>query len=216
LFRIWRTALTCRLKQIHDLGIELRSSSFCQLRKRHIYRKRGTIDTIRGHSVKRIGHRDDASAQRNALAFETIRVARAIPPLVMMPDRVNAESVGLETADDLGADGRVLLNLLSFLVAQLSWLFQGSIPRANFAQVVNMGRGDDGFGSYTGNLGHRAKDGADMLCNPDRVAVGVWVAPFQGVGQSLHGDPGLLVRLPNTSEGRMRAKQHRYDEQDDR
>jgi len=62
------------LKQIHDLWIELRSSSFRQLGKRHIYRKRRTIDTIRGHSVERIGHRDDASAQRNALALETIWV----------------------------------------------------------------------------------------------------------------------------------------------
>jgi len=67
--------LISRLKQIHDLWIELRSSSFRQLGKRHVYRKRGTIDAIRGHGVERIGHRDDASAQRNALAFETIRVS---------------------------------------------------------------------------------------------------------------------------------------------
>ncbi len=69
------TILICRLKKIHDLRVELRSSPFRQLGKRHIYRKRGTIDTIRGHSVERIGHRDDASAQRNALALETIRVS---------------------------------------------------------------------------------------------------------------------------------------------
>jgi hypothetical protein len=75
LFRSCRTALICRLKQIHDLWIELRSSSLRQLGKRHIYRKRGTIDAIRGHSVKRISHRDDASAQRNPLALETIRVS---------------------------------------------------------------------------------------------------------------------------------------------
>jgi hypothetical protein len=75
-----------------------------------------------------------------------------------------------------------------------------------------MSRGDNGFGSGTRNLGHRAKDCADMLCNPDRVSVGVWITPFQGVGQSLHGDPGFVVRLPDTSEGRMRAEQHRHDE----
>ena len=123
MFRTCGTALICLLKKIHDLGVELCSSPFRQLGKRYIYRKRGTIDTIRGHSVKRIGHRDDASAQRNALAFETIRVACAIPPLVMMPDRVDTEFVGLETTDDLGADGRVLLNLLTFLVTQLRWLY---------------------------------------------------------------------------------------------
>jgi two-component system KDP operon response regulator KdpE len=69
------TILICRLKQFNDLWIELRSSSFRQFRKRHVYRKRGAIDTIRGHSVERISHRDDASAQRNALALETIRVS---------------------------------------------------------------------------------------------------------------------------------------------
>ncbi len=69
------TILICRLKKIHDLGVELCSSPFRQLGKRHINRKRGTIDTIRGHSIERIGHRDDASAQRNALALETIRVS---------------------------------------------------------------------------------------------------------------------------------------------
>jgi len=51
-----------------------------------------------------------------------------------------------------------------------------------------------------------------MLCNPDRVSVGVRIAPFQGVGQSLHGDAGLVVRLLDTPEGGMRAEQHRYDE----
>ncbi|MDF2757802.1 MAG: DNA-binding response regulator, partial [Thermomicrobiales bacterium] len=192
--------LKCRLKQIHDLGVELRSSSFRQLGNRHIYRKRGTIDTIRRHGVKRIGHGDDASAQRNALALETIRVSRTVPPLMMVPDGIDAVFVGLETADDVGADGRVLLDLLTFLVAQLPWLFQGAIPRANLAQVVDMSRGDDGFGSGRRNLGHRAKNCADMLCNPDRVTVGVGIAPFQGVGQSLHGDPSLVVRLLDTPE----------------
>jgi len=55
--------------------IELRPSSLPQLGKRHIDWKRRTIDTIRGHSVERIGHRDDASAQRNALALETVWVS---------------------------------------------------------------------------------------------------------------------------------------------
>jgi hypothetical protein len=42
---------------------------------------------------------------------------------MMVPDGLDAAFVGLETTDDLGADGRVLLDLLTFLVAQLSWLF---------------------------------------------------------------------------------------------
>jgi hypothetical protein len=62
-------------KHIYDLWIELRPSSLPQLGKRHIDWKRRTIDTIRGHSVERIGHRDDASAQRNALALETVWVS---------------------------------------------------------------------------------------------------------------------------------------------
>jgi len=43
---------------------------------------------------------------------------------MMMPDRVNTELVGLETTHDISADRRVLLDLLTFLIAQLSWLFQ--------------------------------------------------------------------------------------------
>ena len=135
---------------------------------------------------------------------------------MMMPDRVNALFVGLETTDDLSADRRVLLDLLTLLGAQLPWLFQGSIPGANLTQIVDMSGGDDGFGSWTRNLGHRAEDCADMLGDPDRVSVGVRVTPFQSVGQSLHGDPGLVVRLPDALEGPLRAKQQRYDEQDDR
>jgi hypothetical protein len=79
-----------------------------------------------------------------------------------------------------------------------------------------MSCGDDGFGSCRRNLRHRAKDCADMLGDPNRVPVGVRITPFQGVGQSLHGDPGFVVRLLDTPEGRMRAEQHRHDEQDDR
>ena len=78
--------------------------------------------------------------------------------------------------------------------------------------VMDMRSGDDGFGSCSRNLGHRAKDRPDMLCNPDRVSVGVRVAPFQGVGQSLHGDSGLVVRLLDTLERPLRAKQQWYDE----
>jgi len=43
---------------------------------------------------------------------------------MMVPDGVYALSVGIKTTDDLGADGRVLLDLLTFLVAQLPWLLQ--------------------------------------------------------------------------------------------
>jgi hypothetical protein len=41
----------------------------------------------------------------------------------MMPDRFNTLFVGLESIDDLSTDCGMLLNLLAFLVAQLSWLF---------------------------------------------------------------------------------------------
>src|SRR5687767_13802829 len=76
--------------------------------------------------------------------------------------------------------------------------------------------GNDGFGRWTRNLGHCAKDRADMFVNPDRVSVGVRVTPFQRVGQSLHGDSGLVVRLLEALEGTLRTKHQRYDEQDDR
>ena len=136
------------------------------------------------------------------LALETIRVTGAVPALVMMPDGVDALSVGLETTDNLSADGRVLLDLLTLLDAQLPWLFQGSVPGANLTQIVDMSRGDDCFGSQARNLWHRTKDRADMLRNPDRVSVGVRVTPFQSVSQSLHGDPGLVVRLLDALESR--------------
>src|SRR5215213_9462824 len=119
----------------------------------------------------------------------------------MMPDRVNAEFVGLETTDDLSADRRMLLNLPAFFVAQLSWLFQRSIPGANLTEIVDMSCGDDGFGCWTRNIGHPTKDRTDMLCDPDRVSIRVRVAPFQGVGQSLHGDSGLVVRLLDALKG---------------
>jgi hypothetical protein len=57
-----RAGRDCRFEEIHDLGIELRASSFFQLRKRFVNRERRAIDPVRGHGVEGIGHRHDPSA----------------------------------------------------------------------------------------------------------------------------------------------------------
>src|SRR4051794_523472 len=119
----------------------------------------------------------------------------------MVADGFNALLVGLEAADDIGTDARVLLDLPTFLVAQLSWLFQRPISGANLTQVVDVSRGNDGFFRWARNLGHCAKDGADMFRNPNGVLIGIRIAPFQSVGQAFHRDPGFVMSLLDTLKG---------------
>src|SRR5215467_1727182 len=67
-------------------GIEVRARTAADLRARRLQRHRARVRTIVGHGVERVGHREDAGAQRNALAAQTFGIAVAVPPLVVVVD----------------------------------------------------------------------------------------------------------------------------------
>ena len=74
----------------------------------------GAIGTMRHHRVDYIGDRQDLGLDQDVLAFEVVRVARAVEPLVMLQDGLGDGPGKLDTLYDVISGLRVGLDHLEF------------------------------------------------------------------------------------------------------
>src|SRR6185503_451400 len=104
------------------LRIELAPGLALQLADRVFLPPRRPIRPTNGHALVGVDDGEHASAERNALAGETARIARTVPVLVVAQDQLTHRAQILERADDLDAHFGVLDDLLSFVdVSTRSW-----------------------------------------------------------------------------------------------
>src|SRR3954447_23946587 len=93
-----------------DFRIELRARTPLDLRDRLLEAERGPVEAVGSHRVEGVSHEDDACAERNVLPGKTVRVAVAVPALVVVEDpvgdRVDAEALEQGVADRRMALGR--------------------------------------------------------------------------------------------------------------
>src|SRR5437867_3221222 len=111
-----------------DLGGERRDHRSIQfaLRHRHLQdahslrlRHRGTVRAVRQERLETVGHGDDPNLERDLLRAQTIRVALAVEPLVVVTHDREKALEALEGGEDLLSQDRVALERDALFRAQL-------------------------------------------------------------------------------------------------
>ena len=74
---------------------------------------RGAVGAVAGERVERVGEREHAGRERDLLAGQAVRVAAAVPALVVVADQRPRGLEERDLADDLLADQRVALHHLA-------------------------------------------------------------------------------------------------------
>src|SRR5206468_9641977 len=94
-----------------DVGIELTTGTACDLDERVVVPKRGSVGTIRGHRVVRVGDRENACLERDRRPGEALRIAGTVPALVVVEDAADRHAERADRLDDVRTENRVGSNL---------------------------------------------------------------------------------------------------------
>src|SRR5215218_10605609 len=95
------------------------------------------VRAVARHCVERVGDREDPRAGRNLLATEAVRIAGAVPALVVAPD--DAPALAVEERDALEhllADHRVRLDEPPLGLVQRTRLSEDRVGHADLPDVV--------------------------------------------------------------------------------
>src|ERR1700694_290335 len=109
-------------------------SEFADCFRRGLYR--GPEDASLGDGVEGVAGIDDARPDWDRLLFQPIRVAGAIPPLVMVSDNQRDILLLRMLSQDRSPFDRVLLDDLVFLRRELARLEKDRVGYRNFSEVV--------------------------------------------------------------------------------
>ena len=124
-------------QRVHALRVQAGAGLGVELGKGVGGGARAAVGTVGGEGVEHIGDREDAHLQRQALTGETVRVAGAVDPLVMVLDEL--EHQGMEAAQ-LGEEGApvcgMALHDVELLVREAGGLLEHLGRHGELADVV--------------------------------------------------------------------------------
>ena len=124
--------------------------------------------------MPRVGDRDDAARDRDLLTGELVRIAAAVPALVMAADRGGDARPAGHAGQRLGAPARVHAHDLPLSRRQAARLVEDDVGHADLAEVVQA-RGDlelaDSHQRQLQVTGDRIAERDDLLSMAARVAV---------------------------------------------
>ena len=89
--------------------------------------------------MERVAGEDDARAERDVGAREAVRVAAAVPALVLVAHQQTGAGEELDGREDLLADDRVALDLEPLLGRQRAALVEDRLGHRDLADVVEDG-----------------------------------------------------------------------------
>ena len=193
---------------LHDVRVELGAGLGAQDADRLAVGTGRTVGTRRGDRVERVRDGDDAGAQRDLLAPQSIRVAGAVEPLVVVADHPDQLGVA-EHRGHLGALAGVELDDAVLLVGQRAGLVQDRLRRLGLADVVQGSRCANSR-DLLGGKPHVPRDHPGVARDPARVPVQVGVARLHAGHEPLE-QPGLLAheRGVDTPAVARRSRQRR-------
>ena len=155
--------------------------------------ERCAVHAVARHRVQGVGNREDPRPGRNLLAYESVRVAVAVPALVVRAHDVHAGPLQQRDArEHLLAEDRVGLHQRALRLGERCGLLQHPVRDADLADVVQqepvLGR------RIVRELGvHRARELERVALHALRVRAGARVLRLQGAGERGDGLPvGLL------------------------
>ena len=94
------------------------------------------VRAVGGQRVERVGDREHARGERDRVAREAVRVARAVPALVVVADDELALAEEVDVAQDLRADHGVAAHQRVLLLGQRAGLEQDRVGHGDLADVV--------------------------------------------------------------------------------
>src|SRR5215831_19449919 len=101
--------------ELHQLWIELHTGLLLEDGAALLDRERLLVGAIGRHRIERVGDAHDARDQRDLLARQAIRIALAVPALVMVADAGHGRLQHLDLRGDSVADHRVDAHVLPLL-----------------------------------------------------------------------------------------------------
>src|SRR5260370_15632662 len=120
-----------------DARVELLAGAAQKLGPGSFVRHRCVVDAAGCHGVIGINHSDDARAQGNVLAGESVGVACAVPALVMRSNDVgHLGECPADLIQNLAANFRVFAHLYPLFVGERAWLAQDDVGYADLANIV--------------------------------------------------------------------------------
>ncbi len=166
------------------------------------------VRLLKGHRVVRIDDTDGAGQLRDTVACQAVRVARAVPALVVVAHGAH-DVRGEKRLDDLGAGDRMVTDLGGLFVTQTAWLVEHIVGDADTADVMKEGRLGDLL-KAAGRPAQLAAEQQHVGGDTSRVAYGVVVARVERRDQRLqvghvHGLDRLIESGVPERQGEQRA-----------
>jgi hypothetical protein len=133
-----------------------------------------TASSLRGQRVEDVRDRHDARLERDRLALQLVRIARAVPPLMVADGdlRGEAQQAALGVGEHLRAVDRVLLHLVELFGRELGRFSKDRVRDGDLADVVQRRRVADVLGLEEGKphaLGQDAGEAAHAAQMAPRV-----------------------------------------------
>ncbi len=124
------------LQHLHHLGIEGLPGFGRHLAHGFVERQRPPVLAVRSERVQAIHRRQNARANRNAVALQPVRISSAIPALVMRPHDGSHRVGKAHALQNFGAHHRVDLHLLELFAGQLSGFRDDVLGHRQLSDVV--------------------------------------------------------------------------------
>ncbi len=123
-------------ERARQLGVELGAGAALQLDERLLDGERRPVRARRGHGVEGVGDAEQPRLERDPVPAQPVRVAAAVPALVVVEHVRQRRLEVLEALDEPRARDRVAANLLELLLAQRAGLAEHARVDGDLADVV--------------------------------------------------------------------------------
>src|SRR5262249_29927767 len=158
--------------------VELRPGAATDLFERSRQWALAAVRTIRRHRIKRVRHGHHAGNQRDVIALETVRIALAVIPLVVVSYGLRLAREELQRLENLVADDRMGTNQLELLLRELARLAEDVVHDNELAEVVQH-PGAAHHDHIGGRDAHNRCELARIQRHARRVTLEVWVLRLQ-------------------------------------
>ena len=174
----------CSMKRSTTLRVERPPGLLPEQQQRGLVRHRLVIRPLRRERVEVVDDREDAGAQRDVVAPQPLRIALAVPALVVAQDERRDRVGERHGADDLGADLRVNADLLELFLRERARLREDVLGHGQLADVVQQRRGLDALDLVVGHA-QRAGQARGVDLHAADVRLGRLVLGVDGQRQRL-------------------------------
>jgi hypothetical protein len=198
---------------IHDLRIELNPGELPELGHRLLARqRRQPVGARRRHRLEGVGHVEDPRQHRDLVAHQAVRIARAVVPLVVVPNDRQLRGQLRHRGDDVRADHRVRVHDRALFARQEARLVEDAVRNADLPDVVEQPAPFQGLELLLGPS-HHAPDVDRDLLDPLAVSRRPVATCVNRLRQARHRLREHLAHLDDLVEGATHDPDGKCEEQ---